>query len=370
MQKVLNWLGVAAPIEQRNVAARRNMLILAFGGLFAALFGGMISVCMVFGLPCPVEGLDEAMAASPEKANRYKVFCPVVTLLLVLVSVYASIYLRTKRCHPRGASFVAMLFSLLAVMLWGVAASGRNLGDQLLIYSSIQFLIAGLIVFSPFFSLGYFSFSSSLFAIMLDAVGSLNAHVAGEVTYLFTMDVVISWVVYSLHRRGVLHEIRVADMSRRDELTGAKNRHYLRDDFPTFVGNKVFIMLCDIDNFKHFNDAYDHSVGDALLKDFYYALYEVFGDECTYRYGGDEFLVVTPDFDEGDFQRKAARVTGQLELVTIGDSPAGLTFSGGYVWGISDSETDYRLMLHAADANLLKAKQSGKNRLVGLPYTR
>ena len=63
-------------------------------------------------------------------------------------------------------------------------------------------------------------------------------------------------------------------------------------------GNKLSIMLLDLDNFKNINDTHGHLEGDKVLVDFSRraksSLRET--DQLT-RFGGDEFMAILPDTD-------------------------------------------------------------------------
>lgn len=65
----------------------------------------------------------------------------------------------------------------------------------------------------------YFGGSFFLFGYMLNWTGLMMQGDIGNLVYLAILDVVISWIVYSLFRGGVHREAAIADVSRCDELT-------------------------------------------------------------------------------------------------------------------------------------------------------
>lgn len=360
LQNIANHLGFTAPEIVRLAIAKRNMPIVAIGSGLAALFAGLLSFSLLANVQISVDGFYTASHENEAVTLRYTVSTVITFVVLLCVMLFEIFCLRRKWEHLRLSTCAAVVFAYAVAMLWGIADSGRSADSQLIIFASIQFLVAGLIILNPPISLTYFIITFSLFGIMLNMYGQLAQHTAVDLAYLCAIDIIVSWIVYGMFRKNVMRSVAVADMSRRDELTGAKNRHYLRDDFPHFSKRETFIMFCDIDDFKRYNDEFGHDVGDALLRDFYFALRDAFGDECVYRYGGDEFLVLSPDLSEQDFLAKVRKCEASLKDTEINDENAHLTFSGGYVYGIANDMNVFREMLHTADSHLLHTKQSGK----------
>lgn len=365
LSRIPEWAGITSPSWMHRAISKRNMPVVAVGSAIVALFSAMLAFCLLTGSPCPIDGFDDAAYESEAVKLRYTVTSIVVVVVLTLICVFATLYLKRQWTRTGIATAVTALFAFIVIMLWGIAESGLSADRQILIFASIQFLVAGLIIFKPIVALVFFVATFFMFGEALDLSQQLTDGTTGDLVYLAGLDVIICWVVYGLFATAARRQQSVVDMSRRDELTGAKNRHYLRDDFPLFIGEEIFVMFCDIDNFKHYNDSYGHGVGDYLLRQFYFALREAFGDECTYRYGGDEFLVVSIEFGKGEFNRKLGKVQKQIALVEIEGENAQLTYSGGFKRGVAQDSDTFRTLLHEADSNLLQAKQLGKNRVIG-----
>jgi len=156
----------------------------------------------------------------------------------------------------------------------------------------------------------------------------------------------------------------------RDSLTGVKNRFALRRDYDTYFEQQVHLMMLDIDDFKHVNDDYGHSVGDYLLKKTGDALLDHFGADYSYRYGGDEFIVIYPGAEEEEFKEMLKGMEEQLEEIYLDEQKLPVHFSAGYVYGKTVLRDDLRLMLREADTLLYDAKKSGKNTFIGREYSR
>ncbi len=82
-----------------------------------------------------------------------------------------------------------------------------------------------------------------------------------------------------------------------DSLTGVLNRDTLIAFVKHLIRQNVFfsLHLLDIDNFKLINDELGHQVGDKVLKEVVEVILSVTKTTSIVgRYGGDEFLIVTP----------------------------------------------------------------------------
>jgi GGDEF domain-containing protein len=102
-------------------------------------------------------------------------------------------------------------------------------------------------------------------------------------------------------------------MAFKDELTGIPSRRALMQYVQT-LGRKYTVVMSDIDHFKKFNDTYGHDVGDEVLKLVASKLDKVTGGGKTFRFGGEEFIIVFP-------RKTSKEVMPAVELVrqTIAD---------------------------------------------------
>lgn len=364
-KNIPRWLGITTPRWMHEAIARRNMPVMAIVAATTAMFSGMLVFYLLTGLPCPIDGFDEVAHETPEKTTIYLIATISGTIIMIGSCIFAVVYFVKKWKHPGLATVVTIVFAFVFALLWVTAESGCTPDRQMLFFSSLEFLLAALIVFDPIISIIYFPVVFARFGVTLSLNGQLVGAMTRDLVYLASISILVCLVVYGLFARVQERDRAVGARAFRDELTGARNRHCLRDDFPAHFGKDVYVMLCDIDDFKHYNDDFDHEVGDNLLVQFFYALREAFGDECVYRYGGDEFLVVSAEFDDDGFRQKANKAAEQLSKVEVDGEDAKLTFSGGFVHDVALDNDAFRDMLHRADANLIEAKRAGKNQVVG-----
>lgn len=82
-----------------------------------------------------------------------------------------------------------------------------------------------------------------------------------------------------------------------DTLTGLGNRHSLLSNLRAALdsadGERVFLLLIDLDRFKQVNDTYGHEAGDAVLTTIAHRIQGLIGGRGRgFRLGGDEFAVI------------------------------------------------------------------------------
>ncbi|HTL69996.1 MAG TPA: diguanylate cyclase [Candidatus Eisenbacteria bacterium] len=175
----------------------------------------------------------------------------------------------------------------------------------------------------------------------------------------------------NLKLREALHA-----QSIRDRVTGLYNRHYLQESLDRELlrtarrKESLGLLMIDIDHFKHFNDAYGHEVGDAILAAVGKFLASRFrGDDLPCRYGGEEFVVILPGASLESSAELAGQVREEIKTIKVntGSKMEGITLSIG-VAAYPALATTPEALLRSADQALYRAKDEGRDRvLVGVP---
>jgi len=85
-----------------------------------------------------------------------------------------------------------------------------------------------------------------------------------------------------------------------DILTGIDNRRSCQEYFKTMRKQQTYsFIMIDLDHFKSINDKFGHAQGDRALKDVAQLIRSCLRRTDFFaRYGGDEFLIVTPMVDD------------------------------------------------------------------------
>jgi diguanylate cyclase (GGDEF)-like protein/PAS domain S-box-containing protein len=177
---------------------------------------------------------------------------------------------------------------------------------------------------------------------------------------------------------AVLHDIterkdwegQLLRLARYDTLTQLPNRKLFLEAasmgiaHATRNGMLCAVLFVDLDAFKSVNDALGHSVGDDLLVDTADRLSSCIREtDMVARFGGDEFVILLNDLDNG----QGARVIAERVLATLGLSrivsrnDLFVTASVGIAVYPHDGASVEDLLKNA-DAAMYAAKSSGKNR--------
>jgi two-component system cell cycle response regulator len=159
-----------------------------------------------------------------------------------------------------------------------------------------------------------------------------------------------------------------------DQLTGLHNRRYMTGQLSALVnravrgGEPVSCLMIDIDHFKKINDSFGHDVGDEVLREFAVRLASnVRAVDLPCRYGGEEFVVITPGAQLADAQRVAERirlhVAGSPFRVPAISDPLTVTISIGVACTAGEGDSAEAL-LKRADEAVYAAKAGGRNMVI------
>lgn len=164
------------------------------------------------------------------------------------------------------------------------------------------------------------------------------------------------WNVTELQRRA----LRGEQDARRDQLTGLPNRRAF-DEALNLEWPAGLLVVLDVDHFKVVNDTHGHDAGDRVLRAVADVLKDTLPEQArAYRWGGEEFVVLLPEF----------QVTqGLLLLEQVRQEMAVRTFARGTHVTLSAGVSGYsgstlRDAFHQADTALMEAKRSGRDRVV------
>ncbi len=156
---------------------------------------------------------------------------------------------------------------------------------------------------------------------------------------------------------------RSLEMAVTDQLTGLRNRRYVRRHLDSLLrSEEVGVLLLDIDFFKSINDTHGHATGDIALCEVAARLKgQIRAADVVARYGGEEFLVVLTGARSPFAMVVAERLREVVSErpVIAGDVSLPVTISVGVVTGGPNVPAD--ALIEAADRALYRAKADGRN---------
>jgi diguanylate cyclase (GGDEF)-like protein len=155
-----------------------------------------------------------------------------------------------------------------------------------------------------------------------------------------------------------------------DDLTQVYNYRYLKSTLrhelkrAARFGQRVSLVMIDVDNLKSYNDAYGHLRGSFLLKELAGLCAEqVRSFDVLAKYGGDEFTIILPQTPREGAEVVAERVRAAVANHAFALTKAGdITVSLG-VAGFPEDGADPVSLLRASDRALYAAKGNGRNRV-------
>ena len=187
--------------------------------------------------------------------------------------------------------------------------------------------------------------------------------------------------------QGVMYDVseqkraeeQVAFLAYHDKLTALPNRVMFEELLDLALARArrselaVAVLFLDLDNFKLVNDSLGHAAGDQLLQMMGMRLREAVREtDVVARQGGDEFLVLLADLEQGSWgprpeaenavvvaQAVVARIHEALRTAfVIGDTEFFITSSIGISLFPFDGDTG-RILLKNADAAMYRSKRAG-----------
>jgi diguanylate cyclase (GGDEF)-like protein len=169
-------------------------------------------------------------------------------------------------------------------------------------------------------------------------------------------------------------------LASRDSLTGVANRRffleYLRREWLRSKRNETSLafIMCDIDLFKQYNQAYGHQAGDNCLYQVAETISSVLhrpGDFIA-RYGGVKFAIILPETPiEGAevLAKKMLKLVEDLKIEHLSSHASKyVTVSIGVTDNVGLSMSNE--IIAQADNALNQAKEMGRNRIVRLAHVK
>lgn len=178
-----------------------------------------------------------------------------------------------------------------------------------------------------------------------DIWNSITFGVVAVATTVFTMSIKI---------RSLSQARQVEYLSRTDLLTGANNRNHYENrlhGYPGLCSSNLSCIYADVNGLHELNNRKGHPAGDKMLREVAEAMQQCFGQEHTYRVGGDEFVAFRVDGQPEDLPSEIDRLTRAL------DTKGYHVSFGTAVRERAQGEMNMRELVSEAETNMFAAKQ-------------
>lgn len=181
--------------------------------------------------------------------------------------------------------------------------------------------------------------------------------------------IVIFWTMLNRAYDEMHHQAVV------DSLTGVANRRRFSEKILEEFNRSrrqnqpISILMCDIDNFKEFNDNYGHTAGDKCLALVAQTIEKSKQRPSDFlaRYGGEEFIMILPETNLSGALKVASKVLEDVKLLKIRHETSTpqkiITISIGAATSFAETLNTHEELVRQADAALYLAKKNGKNRV-------
>jgi two-component system, cell cycle response regulator len=156
-----------------------------------------------------------------------------------------------------------------------------------------------------------------------------------------------------------------------DGLTGLYNRRFVEEMLrletarALRTGERLGLIVIDVDHFKSVNDSHGHQAGDEVLQAIGERLVgAVRRPDVVGRYGGEEFVVILPGADSEvllELAERCRRAIADHPFPLRDGAPLPITVSLG-VAGVPEHAITARELVRTADRALYLAKAAGRNR--------
>jgi diguanylate cyclase (GGDEF)-like protein len=190
-------------------------------------------------------------------------------------------------------------------------------------------------------------------------------------------------VVYMVEKTSRLQFLEarlLRELVARDGLTGIQNRRMFDQHIERLwqqavrEGQRVAVLLADVDCFKDYNDRYGHQAGDECLRAVAICLSQCARRPLDFvaRYGGEEFAVVLYEANHEYVSEVLTRIQRSIAELNIPHEAskvaARLTLSIGAAFVLPAANRTYDGLIQLADEALYSAKEQGRNCVVTLEH--
>lgn len=127
---------------------------------------------------------------------------------------------------------------------------------------------------------------------------------------------IVSTFVMSMMYGNFITRSKLTLVAENDLNTGLLNRNAYENrlrEYPLRCSNNLTCVYIDVNGLHELNNTYGHEEGDKMLRTVACILREIFGEEDSYRIGGDEFVAFALDSPGAELRENLDKFVRQVE---------------------------------------------------------
>ena len=145
-----------------------------------------------------------------------------------------------------------------------------------------------------------------------------------------------------------------------DPMTGAYNRNYsIEYSFDREDCLPCSYIFCDCNHLKKINDSFGHDMGDKYILETFHILKESAAEHSVIvRWGGDEFLIITPNCNETEHNELIEKINTAQRRFSDTDPEMGLSVGGKVRESMETSESS---VMKQSDETMYENKKGSRS---------
>lgn len=127
---------------------------------------------------------------------------------------------------------------------------------------------------------------------------------------------IVSTFVMNMMYGNFITSSKLTTVAESDLNTRLHNRNAYENrlrDYPLRCSNNLTCVYIDVNGLHELNNTYGHEEGDKMLRTVACILREIFGEEDSYRIGGDEFVAFALDSTDTELNENMEQFVRQVE---------------------------------------------------------
>ena len=131
-----------------------------------------------------------------------------------------------------------------------------------------------------------------------------------------TLGLISGTILNRMKVHGYILEQRLKEVSRFDQLTQMNNRNSYEltlSSIPDYANHILACIYVDVNGLHELNNKEGHASGDEMLKFVAEQIKLFFGEDLSFRVGGDEFVVFVPDTERYEIEQDLAEMIKYIE---------------------------------------------------------